>query len=192
MPQERILVGKFGAAHGVRGEVRLKSFTGDPKAIAAYGPLADKQGGRSFEITSLRHVKDDIFVARLKGVATREAAEALANIELYVPRDILPAPQEDEFYITDLIGLAAVDENGETIGSIVQVLNYGAGDMIEIAPRAGGETLLVPFTKEAVPTIDIKAGRIVVIPPDEVEAAPGSIEQDSGEQDSIGKDSASG
>jgi 16S rRNA processing protein RimM len=182
MPPDRILVGQFGAAHGVKGEVRLKSFTGDPKAIAAYGPLSDRQGVRLFEIAELRHVKDDIFVARVKGISTRDAAEALASMELYISRTALPAhEEEDEFYIADLIGLAALDENGEAIGSVVQILNYGAGDMIEIAPQAGGETLLVPFTKEAVPQIDMRAGRITIMLPDEIEADPASPTDDSSE-----------
>jgi 16S rRNA processing protein RimM len=182
MLQDRILVGQFGAAHGVKGEVRLKSFTGDPKAIAAYGPLSDRQGTRTFEIAALRNVKDDLFVARVKGISTRDAAEALANIELYVSRAALPAPEEeDEFYIADLIGLTARTENGEPIGSVVQVLNYGAGDMIEIAPLAGGETLLVPFTREAVPQIDLKGGYITIVLPDEIDADPAALNDETGE-----------
>ena len=170
MGQDRILVGQFGAAHGVKGEVRLKSFTQEPKAIGTYGPLYDPRGARVFEIAALRNVKDDLFIARLKGIATRNEAEALAGLELYVPRTVLPPPQEDEFYFADLIGLAAEDEGGERIGQIVQVLNYGAGDMLEIAPVSGGETLLVPFTKEAVPIVDVNAGHVVVVPPVEIEA----------------------
>ncbi len=177
MEQDRILVGQFGAAHGVKGEVRLKSFTEDPKAIGVYGPLSDRQGAHVFEIAALRNVKDDLFIARLKGVTTRNAAEALTGLELYVPRTVLPPPQEDEFYFADLIGLAVEDEAGERIGRIVQVLNYGAGDMLEIAPVSGGESLLVPFTKEAVPIIDVKAGRIIVVPPYEIEISP---EQEEG------------
>jgi len=107
-----------------------------------------------------------------------DEAEALAGLELYVPRAVLPAPQEDEFYFADLIGLAAQDEAGETIGHVVHVLNYGAGDMLEIAPRSGGETMLVPFSKAAVPVVDINSGRVVVRLPDEIEAAPISIEEE--------------
>jgi 16S rRNA processing protein RimM len=179
MLEEPILVGQFGAAHGVKGEVRLKSFTQDPKAIGRYGPLYDRQGARSFEIAALRSVKDDLLVVRLKKIATRNEAEALTGLELYVSRAALPPPEEDEFYFTDLIGLAAHDEAGAAIGHIVQVPNYGAGNMLEIAPAAGGESLLVPFTKEAVPTIDIKAGKIVVILPDEIEASPEFLGEDS-------------
>ncbi|MGO9005047.1 MAG: ribosome maturation factor RimM [Beijerinckiaceae bacterium] len=170
MGQDRILVGRFGAAHGVKGEVRLKSFTQEPKAIGTYGPLFDLHGARVFEIVCLRNVKDDLFVARLKGVATRSEAEALAGLELHVPRAVLPPPREDEFYFADLIGLVAEDEAGERIGRIVQVLNHGAGDMLEIAPVSGGETLLVPFTREAAPIVDVKAGHVVVVPPAESEA----------------------
>jgi 16S rRNA processing protein RimM len=179
MEQDRILVGQFGAAHGIKGEVRLKSFTQEPKAIALYGHLYDRQGVHVFEIAALRNVKDDLFIARLKGIATRNEAEALAGLELYVARAVLPPPQEDEFYFADLIGLAAEDEAGETIGRIVQVLNYGAGDMLEIAPVSGGDSLLVPFTKEVVPIIDVKTGRIVVVLPHEIEAVPDEEERGS-------------
>jgi 16S rRNA processing protein RimM len=179
MPQDRILVGQFGAAHGVKGEVRLKSFTQDPQAIGGYRPLVDKHGARVFDIAGLRPVKDDLLIARIAGISTRAAAEALVGVELYVARAALPPPPDDEFYFADLIGLAAVDAAGTTIGSIAQVRNHGAGDMLEIARQAGGETLLVPFTKAAVPIIDVQAGRVVVVLPDEIEAAPDAIEEQS-------------
>jgi 16S rRNA processing protein RimM len=180
MPLERLLVGQFGAAHGVKGEVRLKSFTQDPQAIGCYGPLFDRHGVRTFVIAGLRPLKDDLFVARLEGISTRAGAEALAGIELYVPRAVLPPPQDEEFYFADLIGLLAANEAGETIGPVVQVLNYGAGDMLEIAPRAGGETLLVPFTKAAVPHVDLAAGELVVSLPDAIEASPETENSASG------------
>ncbi len=178
MTQERILVGQFGAAHGVKGEVRLKSFTQDPAAIARYGKLSDASGGRSYEIASLRPLKDDLFVAKVVGVATRDQAEKLTNITLYVARKNLPPAEEDEFYHADLIGLAAKTEAGETIGTIMNVLNFGGGDILEIAPKKGSETLLIPFTKAAAPIIDIANGFVVVIPPDEVETGGGEAETD--------------
>lgn len=170
MPQERILVGQFGAAHGVKGELRLKSFTQDPSAIGRYGKLSDASGTRSFEIASLRPLKDDLFVAKVTGVATRDQAEKLTNVALYMARQDLPAAEEDEFYHADLLGLAAKTEGGNEIGRIVEVLNFGGGDILEIAPPEGHETLLIPFTKAAVPVIDIAKGYVVVVPPDEVEA----------------------
>ena len=172
-----VLVGRLGAAHGVRGEIRLKSFTGDPGAVATYGPLLDPVGGRSFVIESLRHVRDDMFVARLKGLRDRSLAEALCNVDLYVERAVLPEPEEDEFYHSDLIGLAAVLENGDAFGTILNVLNFGAGDILEIKPTTG-EAILLPFTKAVVPKIDISTGRVTVAPPAEIEAKGEDSRQD--------------
>jgi 16S rRNA processing protein RimM len=117
-------------------------------------------------------VKDDLLIARLKDITTRNEAEALAGVQVYVMRAGLPPPQEDEFYFADLIGLAAYGASGEIIGQVRNVLNYGAGDMLEIAPGAAGETLLIPFTKEAVPVVDVTGGRLVVVPPAEIELPP--------------------
>lgn len=166
-PAGQILVGRFGAPHGVRGELRLQSFTGDPAAIASYGALSG--GGRMFEIASLRPLKDNLFVVRVAGVADRTAAEALTNIELFISRDALPPPDEDEFYLADLIGLEAVDDAGVPLGRVIAVPNYGAGDILEVAPAAGGESLLFPFTKAVVPEIDFANRRLVVVPPEESE-----------------------
>ena len=164
-----VLVGRVGAAHGIKGELRLISFTQDPKAIGSYGPLFDESGTRRFEIEVLRPVKDNIFVARLSGIATRDAAEALNNLDLYLPRAALPMAAEDEFYHSDLIGLRAVDGAGAEIGRVLNVLNFGGGDILEIALADGSETVLLPFTKACVPTIDLPAKRLVVMPPVEVE-----------------------
>ncbi len=164
----RILVGRFGAPHGVRGEVRLQSFTRDPKGIAGYGPLAGGDG-RTYTLTGVRPVKDTMLVARVAGVADRTAAEALTHVELYLDRTALPPPGEDEFYIADLIGLDAVGADGEKFGTIAAVPNYGGGDLVEVRPLAGGESLLFPFTTAVVPTIDVAERRVVIVPPDEVE-----------------------
>jgi 16S rRNA processing protein RimM len=170
-PDKRlVLVGRIGAAHGIKGEVRLLSFTEDPKAIGAYGPLSDADGAQRFEIVALRPIKDDVVVARFAGVMTREAAEALCNTELYLARDALPTAALDEFYHADLIGLAATNEAGARIGHVVNVLNFGGGDILEIATADGGETLLLPFTKDAVPIIDLAVGKIIIVPPVEIEA----------------------
>jgi 16S rRNA processing protein RimM len=168
-PDRLILMGVFGAPQGVRGEVRVKSLTSEPHAIGAYGPLTDKGGKRAFAFESLRPVKDDMLVARLAGVSTREAAETLKGVELFARRDQLPPPNEDEFYYDDLVGLEAVDAEGAPLGCIVSLMNYGGGDVLEIAPAQGGETLLLAFTKRVAPSIDFEAGRIVIEPPREVE-----------------------
>jgi 16S rRNA processing protein RimM len=165
MRRDPILVGRLGAAHGVRGEIRLRSFTGEPGAIARYGPLVDATGERSFVVEGLRPVKGDLFVAKLSGVSTRSAAEALTNIELFVPRAALPKPAPEEFYLADLIGLDAVTDDGKCFGRIVAVPDYGGGPLLEIAPAAGGESLLLPFTKQVVPGIDLERARVVVSPP---------------------------
>jgi len=161
----RVCLGQIGAAHGVRGEVRLRSFTADPAAIADYGPL-ETEDGRVLEIEKLRPAKDH-FVARLSGIRDRDAASALTNTKLYVPRERLPRTQDpDEFYHADLIGLAAVDLAGKTLGTVVAIHNFGAGDLIEVRPQTGGSTALVPFDLTHVPEVDIASGKIVVHPPD--------------------------
>jgi 16S rRNA processing protein RimM len=168
-PDRLILMGVFGAPQGVRGEIRVKSLTGEPAAIGLYGPLTDKVGKRAFAFESLRPLKDDMLVARLAGVSTRDAAETLKNLELFARRDQLPPPSEDEFYYDDLVGLEAVDAAGAPLGRVISLMNYGAGDVLEIAPAEGGETLLLPFTKRVAPRIEFDAGRIVIELPDEVE-----------------------
>jgi 16S rRNA processing protein RimM len=161
---DRVCVAQIGAAHGVRGEVRLWSFTEDPMAVTGYGALESEDGSRRFTIEAIRPAKGHL-VARLAGVSDRDAAEQLANLKLYVPRDRLPPLQEPEtYYHADLVGLAAVSADGATLGTVTAVLNFGAGDIIEIRPHGGGEPLLLPFTDTAVPQIDIAAGRIVVGP----------------------------
>jgi 16S rRNA processing protein RimM len=160
----RVCLGQIGAAHGLRGEVRLRSFTADPAAITSYGPL-ESEDGRVFKIETMRPAKDH-FVAKISGIADRNAAELLKNIKLYVPRERLPAPEQpDEFYHADLIGLSVVDRAGQKLGTVVAVHNFGAGDLIEVTPQAGGKTELLPFDATHVPTVDIAAGRIVVVPP---------------------------
>lgn len=164
-----VLLGVFGAAQGVRGEVRIKAFTADPKAIGAYGALTDKSGARRFEIEAVRPLRDDMLVARLKGVTTREAAQALTGVEIFARREQLPPPDADEFYWDDLIGLAAQTREGAPLGHVVGLRNFGAGDILEIAPDDGGETLLLPFSKTVAVEIDFEAARIVVEPPREIE-----------------------
>jgi 16S rRNA processing protein RimM len=168
-PDRLILMGVFGAPQGVRGEIRVKSLTGEPSAIGAYGPLTNKGRTRAFAFESLRPLKDDMLAARIAGVSTREAVEALKNVEIFARRDQLPPPDEDEFYYDDLVGLEAVDVEGARFGRVISLMNHGAGDVLEIARADGGETLLLPFTKSVAPRIDFDAGRIVVEPPREAE-----------------------
>jgi 16S rRNA processing protein RimM len=161
----RIRVARIGAAHGVRGEVKLWSFTENPGAVADYGVLESEDGTRHVEITSLRAAKDH-FVARLEGIEDRDAAAALCNLDLFVPRDRLPPiDEEDTFYHADLIGMAAVTPEGVPLGAVTALHNLGAGDLIEIATAAGGEPLLLPFTESIVTNIDMALRQIVVVLP---------------------------
>jgi 16S rRNA processing protein RimM len=162
-----ICVARIGAPHGVRGAVKLWTFTEDPLAVKRYGPLATKDGARRFEVTHAREARGHL-VATLKGVATREDAERLNGIELYIARDKLPATDRDEYYHADLIGLAAVNANDEPIGRVIAIHNFGAGDIIEVAPPHGA-TLLLPFTNAVVPTVDLAGGRVVIEMPAEIE-----------------------
>lgn len=171
-----VVVAQIGAAHGIKGEVRLKPFTAVPGDVAAYGPLSASDG-RTFEIVSLRPAAGSspgMLVARLKGIGDRNAAEKLNGLELSVPQGRLPEPGDDEYFHADLIGLDAISEDGTALGTVVAVPNYGAGDLLEIAPKRG-EPILVPFTAAFVPRVDLKAGRVVVVPPvfvgDEEDAA---------------------
>jgi len=162
----RVCLGQIGAPHGLRGEVRLRSFTSDPQAIAGYGPL-ETDDGRTFSIEFLRPIKGH-FVAKLSGIHDRDAAERLANLKLYVPRERLPELVDaDEFYHADLIGLAVVDRAGQRLGTVQAIHNFGAGDLIEIRAD-GGDTALLPFDETNVPQIDMAARRIVVAPPQQL------------------------
>ena len=162
-----ICVARIGAAHGVRGAVKLWTFTEDPLAVKAYGPLLTKDGARQFEVTHAREAKGHL-VATLKGIATREDAERLNGLELYIAREKLPATDENEYYHADLIGLAAVTPANEPLGRVIAIHNFGAGDIIEISPQSGA-TMLLPFTNAVVPSVDLAGGRVVIELPDEID-----------------------
>jgi 16S rRNA processing protein RimM len=168
-----VLLGEFGRAHGLKGEVRLKSFTAEPAAIASYGPLLTNDG-RRFVLKAVRAAgggSPDMLVARVEGVATREAAEALNRLRLYVGRDQIPPPEgEDEFLAADLVGLVVEDGAGRKLGTVVAVPDYGGGDLLEIAPPRG-PTALLPFTKAFVPIVDLARKRVVADPPDDLFAS---------------------
>ncbi len=171
-PGSLVLLGEFGRAHGLKGEVRLKAFTADPSAIADYNPLFTRDG-RRIVLTDVRRAPGgapDLLIVRVDGVTTREAAEALTRIELFVPRDRLPPPEDDdEFLLTDLIGLPVRNREGETIGHISAIPNYGGGDLLEITPSSSGPAILLPFTKAFVPIIDLKSRQVIV---DYLESGP--------------------
>jgi 16S rRNA processing protein RimM len=166
---ERIRVARIGAAHGVRGEVKMWPFTQDPLAVADYGPLETEDGTRRFEIETLRAAKDHL-VARIAGIGDRDAAEKFRNVDLFVARDKLPSiEEEDTFYYADLVGMAAVTPEGVPLGTITAIHNFGAGDLIEIATTAGGEPLLLPFTDAVAPTIDTARRQITIVLPNLIE-----------------------
>jgi 16S rRNA processing protein RimM len=166
---DRICVGAIAGSFGVQGEVRLKSFCAAPEAIADYGPLWTEDGARSFTVKLTRAAVSGGLGARLSGVATKEQADALKGTQLFADRDRLPSLPDDEFYHADLIGLTAQDAGGAILGTVRAVHNHGAGDLLEIFGPGQKTALLVPFTRAAVPTVDLAAGRIVVDLPEDVE-----------------------
>lgn len=172
----RILMGTIGAAHGIKGEVRIASHTQDPEAIADYGPLDTNRPGLTITIEQAR-LQKTVLIARLKGIRDRNAAELLNGVELYVDRGRLPEIEdEDDFYHADLIGLDARLENGVSIGAVSAIYDHGAGDILEVRDPRSGDTFLYPFTRPVVPTIEISKGFLVIAPP--LDADPGEEEPD--------------
>lgn len=165
MSEDRVCVGAFAGSFGVKGEVRLKSFCAEPDAIADYGPLWSEDGARSFTLRLTQPIKTG-FAARVEGVATKEQADALRGVRLFADRDALPALPDDEYYHADLIGLEVRDTGGALLGRVKAVLNHGASDLLEITGPGLSEPVLLPFTLEAVPTVDLAAGRLVADPPE--------------------------
>jgi 16S rRNA processing protein RimM len=161
---DRVCLGAVAGAFGVHGEVRLKSFCAEPAAIAGYGPLWTEDGARAFEVRLSKPLQG-AFAARLSGIGTREAAEALRGTRLYADRARLPPTGDDEFYHADLIGMAVLDTGGAALGVVRAIHDHGAGDLIEIA-REGAESVLLPFTRATVPTVDLAAGRLIADPPE--------------------------
>ena len=162
---DKIRVARIGAAHGIRGEVKLWPFTEDPEAVASYGPLETEDGARRFEIESLRPAKDHL-VARIVGIADRDAAEKLRNIDLFVPRDRLPPIEEpDTYYLADLVGLDVVTEDGAPIGKVHALHNFGAGDILEIMPADSAKPVMLLFNELNVPKVDLAARQVVVVLP---------------------------
>jgi 16S rRNA processing protein RimM len=186
--EDRVCVGAVTGVRGLKGEVRIKSFTADPDDIAAYGPVSTEDASRSFRVKVTAHAKG-LLIARLDGVNDRTVAEGLKGTRLYVPRSALPKPGDGDFYHADLVGLAAETETGERLGTVKAVHNFGAGDILEIAapedgPEEGKEDLMVPFTLDTVPEVDLPGRRVVVVPPAYVEAdgPDGEGEDENGQE----------
>ena len=170
-----VLLAAIIGAQGLKGEVKVKTFTETPDSLARYRRLHAKDG-RGFTVTHTKAAKSDEAVVAFAEVVDRNTAEALRGLELFVPREVLPEPAENEFYHTDLIGLTAMDEADRVIGTIKAIHNFGASDVIEIA-RADGDSVMLPFSNDFVPVVDLKAGRVVVAEPEEVESGErGNVE----------------
>ena len=165
MTPKLILVGRVAGAFGVKGEVRVTAYTGRPEALLAFHDLLREDGSQGLTLLSGRSQKNDL-VARAKQVATKEEADALRGLQLFVPREALPEPDEDEYYLTDLIGMAAVTPEGQALGKVKAVQDFGAGDILEIDPGRGA-TWYLPFTRECVPEVDVAGGKVVVVRPAE-------------------------
>jgi 16S rRNA processing protein RimM len=165
----RVLLGHIVGAHGIKGAVLVRSYTAEPEAIAGYGPLED-EAGRARYTLRVEGATAKGLVCRVEGVADRTRAEALKGVALHVPRERLPPAEEGTYYHADLVGLTAVSEAGETLGKVVAVLNYGAGDILEVRPEGSGRTALYPMTEAVVRRVDLDGGVIVLAPPEEVDA----------------------
>lgn len=179
--QRLVLMGAILGAHGIRGEVKVKSFAAKPAAIADYGPLTDARHKRSFDLSVVgtADAAKGILIARIAGITDRDGAETLKGVELFVERERLPAPGDpEEYYLADLIGLAAFDGKGGQLGEIVSVDNYGAGDLLLVVPPSG-EGFVVPFTKGFVPMVDVKGGRVVLDLPADFFEVPSSDEEEA-------------
>lgn len=181
---KRICLGAFAGAHGVKGDTLIKAFTETPKSVAAYGPVETEDGARAFTLRYLRDHKPGFVIVRAPEIASREDAAALKGVRIYVDRTALPAPDDDEFYLDDLIGLTAVDENGADAGRVTAVHNFGAGDLIELGdiPGVNGPRI-VAFTKEAAPSVDLAGGRITILRAaiEAMDAAGGPEDEERGE-----------
>jgi 16S rRNA processing protein RimM len=179
--RQMILMGAIAGVHGVRGEVKVKSFTSDPLAITAYGPLFD-ESGRKFDLKlSQKAAKDTVVVARIEGVSDRNAAEALKGKRLYAPREALPAIEDaNEFYASDLIGLSVEDRHGKTLGKVVDLQDYGAGAIIAVSGGPNGDFEL-PFADRFVPVVDLAQAKVIVELPDDFFTAP-SRDEEEGEE----------
>jgi 16S rRNA processing protein RimM len=160
---KRICLGAFAGAHGVKGDAKIKIFTEEPESIAAYGPVETEDGERRFTFKLVRVLKPGLILVRAPEIESREDAAALSGVKLYIDRALLPEPEEDEFYLDDLVGLRAFDETGAELGSVSAVYNFGASDILELKDVPGRKgTVMIPFLRETVPDVDLAAGCITV------------------------------
>ena len=164
MTDTRVIVGSLGGSFGVKGEVRLKSFCADPAAIADYTPLYTEEGRAFAQVVLTGQLKNG-FSAQVAGILTKEDADAMRNTSLYAERSVMPPIDDDEYYYADLIGMTVVNTGGTSLGKVKNVVDHGAGDLLEITPPMSSETIFLPFTQAAVPTVDLKSGKIVADPP---------------------------
>ncbi|MFK7879900.1 ribosome maturation factor RimM [Roseobacter sp.] len=165
MSEDKICVGAISGSYGVRGELRIKSFCAVAEDIEKYSPLTSEDGTTLFHLALIRPIKNG-FVARIAEVATKEEADALKGVQLFAERAQLPSLPDDEYYHTDLIGLTVMDTGGTVLGQVKNVLDHGAGDLLDIQRPNSSETVLLPFTLAAVPTVDLATGRIIADPPE--------------------------
>ncbi len=184
---ERICVGAISSPHGVRGQVKIVGFTANPKDITSYGAVSDETGTKTFKVKVIGTAAKGRLIASIEGINDRDKAEELKGIKLYVPRSALPEPEEDEYYQADLIGLSVQSLDGDPLGVIQIVSNHGAGDILEVE-MADGEIELVPFTKEAVPLVDIAGKKVIVDPPEGVFVKPTAGKDEDGRKDEKGKE----
>ena len=178
--RSKVVLGRISGAQGLKGEVRIRPYTEQPEDIGSYGPVTANPGGRELKVKVVRLVKDGV-IARIDGITDRTMAEALKGLELEIEREALPEPEEEEYYHADLIGLAVEDGAGKRLGTVRAVQNYGAGDVLEIAPESGGPTVLMSFTRETVPEVDLEKGRLVADPP------AGVFDEERGDGDDEGQ-----
>ena len=183
--ERKVVLGRIAGAHGLKGEVRVRAYTARPEDIASYGPVTTRPGGETLELSVVRLVKDGVIV-RIEGVSDRAAAEALKGQELEIERAVLPETEADEFYQADLIGLEVETKDGVKLGRVTAVENYGGGDILEIAPLSGGPTVLMSFTQETVPVVDLAKGRLIADPP--VGVFDGETNDGDGDGKNGGKD----
>lgn len=186
MADRKVCIGVIAGAHGVRGQVRVKSFTAEPQDVTAYGPVTDASGARQFDLR-ITGAARGMMLARIDGVGDRNAADSLRGTELYVDRDRLPDPDEDEYYYADLIGLDAVSTDGTTLGSVRAMHNFGAGDMIELEDGSG-KTELLPFTASVVASVDLEAGVVTIDPPHDIFVRPDAHLDDDQDDDADDRD----
>jgi 16S rRNA processing protein RimM len=163
-PSGRVCIAQIGAPHGIGGEVRLRAFTEEPSAVASYGSLESEDGSENFAIETLCPMQN-FLVARFSGVNDRAAAQRLRNMRLYVPRARLPKLEPETYYYADLIGVRVLATDGRELGTLAAIHDFGAGNILEIAPAGGGARAMLPFTRAVVPEVDTRGGRIVVEPP---------------------------